>query len=225
VVVDSGSTDRTEEVARRFTDRFFRREWDGYGKQKQNALDRATGEWVLSIDADEVVTPELRASIEQALRDPGEWVGFRMELHTWFLDRWFGGRGWRRQWKMRLFRRGGARFSENRVHEGVVVDGPIGRLSGVLLHYHYRDMAHEVQKVNFYSTLAAQQLRAAGKRSGPAAPVFRGAAHFGKTYLLQGGFLYGRAGFVEAALNGLYGFLKYAKLWDAPRRDLEETRS
>jgi glycosyltransferase involved in cell wall biosynthesis len=223
VVVDSGSTDETEAVARRYTDRFYVEPWEGFGRQKQRALERARGDWILSVDADEVVSPELRRSIEAVLRDPPgpRIVGYRVRLHTRLFGRWFGTRGWDAEWKKRLFRRDRARFADTLVHEGIRLDGELGRLDGVLLHYHDRGMAYELQRIARYSELGARELHERGARSGPVAAVLRGAIHFLKRYVVQGAFLYGRAGFADASLKGVYGYLKYAKLWDLGRRARE----
>jgi glycosyltransferase involved in cell wall biosynthesis len=217
VIVDSGSTDRTEEIARRYTDRFFAMPWEGYGVQKQRALERATGDWVLSIDADEAVSPELRRSIEQSVRETGGAAGFRMELHTEFLGAWLGSRGWHREWKLRLFRRDLARFDASIVHEGIRLAGKVADLEGVLLHYHYRGFADQVEKVNRYSSLMAERQYAGGKRVGITASLTHGAAGFLKSFVLQGRFLHGHAGFVYAAFSGMYSFLKYLKLWELRR--------
>jgi glycosyltransferase involved in cell wall biosynthesis len=217
VIVDSGSTDRTEEIARRYTERFFVMPWEGYGVQKQRALERATGDWVLSIDADEAVSPQLRRSIEQSVLQPGGVAGFRMELHTEFLGAWLGSRGWHRERKMRLFRRDLARFDASIVHEGISLAGTVADLEGVLLHYHYRGFAHQIEKLNSYSSLMAERQYAGGKRVGITASVTHGAAGFLKSFVLQGRFLHGRAGFAYAAFSGMYGFMKYLKLWELRR--------
>lgn len=221
VVVDRGSTDATESIARRFTPHFHVREWEGFGVQKQRALELATGEWVLSIDADEVVTPELRQAVERCIAEPGGHAGFTVTLHTCFGGRWFGSRGWRVDRKLRLFRRDVARFSLNEVHEGVHLEGTVGRVSGTLLHFSYRDIAHHVEKMNQYSSAMARRLHARGRRSGPAAPVLRGIARFLRDYLAGGDFLYGRAGLLRSALAGYYAFLTYAKLWELQLRQAE----
>jgi glycosyltransferase involved in cell wall biosynthesis len=223
VVVDSGSTDRTEEVALRFTDRFEYREWGGFGRQKQHALDLATGEWVLSIDADEEVTPALRRAIEAAIAAPDGAAGFRLQRHTSFFGAWFGARGWRREWRLRLFLRDRARFSDSEIHERVLLDGRVRRLDGALLHYHFRDLAHQVAKLNQYSTAGARQRFDRGRRGGALQPVLRGASYFVKQYVLHGGFLYGRAGFLDAGMGAVYGFLTYAKLWELTRAESRGT--
>jgi glycosyltransferase involved in cell wall biosynthesis len=214
IVVDSGSQDRTEEITRRFTDQFHPRDWEGFGIQKQRALELCTGEWVLSIDSDEVVSPELRASIEQAIQAPGDHAGFQMKLATCFAGVWFGSRGWRADRKLRLFRREGSRFSTHIVHEGVELTGRIGKLQGLLLHHSYRDIEHLVSKSNHYSSGMAIRKREAGKRSTPAGAMLRGLGRFWRDWLLGGDFLYGGAGLTRSALAGYYTFLTYSKLWE-----------
>lgn len=220
VVVDSGSTDRTEEIVRRYTDRFIVREWEGWGPQKQRALEAATGEWVLSVDADEAVSPELAESIRRAIRSPGPFRGFEMELHLYDLGTWIGRRGWSRDWKLRLFRRDAARFSDPLLHEAVVVDGPVGRLEGPLLHHRVIEIAEQVEKMNRYTTLAARDKLERGRRSGTIKPFVMGLGWFIKSYLLRGGFLHGGRGLLRAGFQGIYNFLRYAKIWE-----LGESRS
>jgi glycosyltransferase involved in cell wall biosynthesis len=217
VIVDSGSTDRTAEIARRYTEHFQVRDWRGFGIQKQRALDLCTGEWVLSIDSDEVVSPELRASVERAIRAPGAHVAFRMKLATCFGGVWFGSRGWRADRKLRLFRRDLGRFSTHIVHEGVEIDGSVGWLEGLLLHYSYRDIEHFASKMNHYSSSMATRKLQSGARVGAVGAVLRGIARFWRDWLFGGDFLYGGAGLTRSALSGYYTFLTYAKLWEQAR--------
>ncbi len=217
VVVDSGSSDRTEEIVRSFTPHFQVRDWRGFGVQKQRALELCTGEWVLNIDSDEVVSPELRASIEQAIRAPAGKVAFRMKLATCFAGTWFGAKGWRADRKLRLFRRDLGRFSDHIVHEGVEIDGPVGWVDGLLLHFSYRDIEHYVAKMNHYSSsMATRKLEARGG-TGAFGAVLRGVARFWRDWLFGGDFLYGGAGLTRSALAGYYTFLTYAKLWERGR--------
>jgi glycosyltransferase involved in cell wall biosynthesis len=221
VLVDSGSTDRTEEIARRFTPHFHVREWRGFGLHKQAALDLATGDWVLSIDSDEVVTPELAASIRRAIAAPGDHIGYRMKLATCFEGVWFGSRGWRADRKLRLFRRDRGRFSQHIVHEGVELKGRTGRLDGLLLHYSYRDIAHYAEKMNFYSDGMATRRFEAGRRTSAPVALLRGVARFLRDYLFGGDFLYGGAGLVRSTLAGYYTFLTYTKLWERSRQNID----
>lgn len=219
VVVDSGSRDRTEEIVRSYTDRFYVLPYEGEGRMRQHTLDRATGQWMLYLDGDEVVTPALRQSIQAAIADPGPYAGFRVQLHTWFLGQWFGTRGWRREWKTRLFRKDCGTFPDRTVHVGAAVDGPVGSLDGVLLHYPYRDLAHAREKMDRYASAGAEILLSRGVRSSKPEAYARGGLRFLRDYLLGGDFLYGRAGLVRAGLMAHYTRAKYATVGAAaPRR-------
>ena len=210
VVVDSGSTDATAAIARRYTPHVHQRRYDGEGEQRLHALGLATGDWILALDGDEVVSPELADSIRAAIRRPDGNVGFRVQLHTWLLGTWIGTRGWRREWKLRLFSRGHGTFSRAPVHAGAEVAGRVGRLPGPLLHYPYRDLHHQVEKLNRYSTTMA-----AGSGGGSVlTAALRGWARFARDYLLGGDFLYGSAGFVRSVTSGYFTFLKHAKAWE-----------
>lgn len=219
VVVDSGSTDGTEAVARGWADRFVVREWEGFGFQKARALELAEGDWVLLLDADEVVSPSLAGDIDGALRAPGHNAGYWIHLQTWMLGRWFGTRGWWREWKLRLARRDRMRMVNPLVHERVEVDGPTDRLEGPLLHYHDRGLAHELHRIDRYSTLAAEQLLdRRGRPPGPWTALARAWTYGLQRYVVQNSFLHGGAGVVDASLRALYGFMKYAKAWERGRR-------
>lgn len=214
VIVDSGSTDETEAIARRHTEKFSFQAYAGHGRQRQRTLELSSGEWILYVDSDEIVTPRLAESIRSAVAAPGNRAGFRVELHTYFAGKWFGKRGWRKEWKLRLFRRGQGYFDDEPIHEGAVVDGPIGALNGQLLHYPYRDLEHLVDKMNRYSTAMAESGRAGERHGTPFGGLLRGMARFFRDYLIGGDFLYGGAGLVRSATAGYYAFLKYAKVWE-----------
>lgn len=218
VVVDAGSTDATLEIAGSHGARCLVREWPGYGIQKARAAREARGEWVLSVDADEVVSDELARSIRSAVADPGGRVGFEMACHTRFMGAWLGGRGWWTDWKLRLFRRDRGRFTRDPIHEGVRVEGPVGRLAGPLRHYPWASVAHRLEKDNRYGTLAALRDYRNGRRARALGPVARGVGWALKEYLLRGGFLHGRAGAIHAALSGAYAFQRASKLWELRRR-------
>lgn len=212
VVVDAGSADATPEIARRHGARVLVREWPGFGAQKQRALEAARGEWVVSVDADEVVTGELAASIADAVADPEGRAGFRMARHTRFLGTWLGSRGWWREWKLRLFRADRARFEDAPVHEGVLVDGPVGRLGGPLLHRPWRGVEHRLEKSNRYTTLEAELLYREGRRPGRLGPFAAGARWFVKAYLGRGALLHGVPGLVHAGLEAATAVERHAKL-------------
>ena len=219
IIVDSGSTDRTEEIARRFTTHFHFHAYGGHGSQRRRSFELSTGDWILYIDGDEVVTETLAASIQAAIANPGEHSGFRFQLHTWFLGQWFGTKGWRKEWKVRLFRRDRGTFDDRPIHEGASVEGSIGTLSGALLHYPYASVAHYVDKMNRYSSSMASVAREGGSMSSPLVAAFRGLARFLRDFLFGGDFLYGAAGLIRSSVAGYYTFLKYAKVWEDAHLD------
>ena len=213
VVLDSESSDGTAELCREFTPQVETvRDWPGFGPLKNRAVERARGEWVLSIDADEWVTPALRAEIEAALRAPGETVAFRMPRRSSYCGRFIRYSGWWPDHVTRLFRRGRARFSEDRVHERLQVDGGVGTLTQPLLHEAFRDLEQVLGKVNAYSSEGAQGLRERGARATLATAVAHGAWTFFRTYCLRAGFLDGREGFMLAVSNAEGTYYRYLKL-------------
>ena len=213
IVVDSGSTDDTVAVAQRLGARVqVTTDWPGFGAQKNRALDLATREWVLSIDADERVTPRLRASIEAALQ-AGSSSAYQINRRSSYCGQYMKHSGWSPDWIVRFFRRGSARFTDDAVHESLRVDGPVGTLEGDLLHDSFADFESVLDKVNRYSTAGAQALHARGKRSSPAQALARGFWAFVRTYLLQRGFLDGQRGLALAISNAEGTYYRYLKLW------------
>ncbi|SAL12181.1 LPS biosynthesis-like protein [Caballeronia sordidicola] len=219
VVVDGGSTDATIGIAEAHRARVVEaRDWPGFGPQKNRALDALTTDWVLSIDADEIVSPELGLAIREALAKPQADV-YAVDRLSNFCGHWIYHSGWYPDWIPRLFKRGAARFSDDLVHERLVLSQPgatkTARLQGKLMHYSYEDFETVLRKLDAYSTAGAQQRHAAGKRGSFSTAVLRGAWAFVRTYLLRLGFLDGRAGFMIAVFNAqtvYYRFLKLAQL-------------
>ena len=211
VVVDSGSSDATAEIASRRGARVVRKEWLGFGRQKQFAVEQAANDWVLCVDADEHVTPKLAASIRQALEAPVSPV-YRMARCNRFLGRWLRhGEGYP-DWSPRLFDRRNARWSDDEVHEKVLYAVTPGRLEGDLLHDSAEDLGRYMEKQNRYSALAAQQLYVQGQRAGMPELLLSPPVRFVKFYILRLGFLDGVPGFVHIAIGCMNSFLKYAKL-------------
>lgn len=212
VVVDAGSSDKTVAIAREFTDRVQFRAWDGYGAQKNFALDQCRGDWILSLDADERVSEALRKEIRGTLeRAPGE-AGFFLPRRNLFQGRWVRHGGLYPDWQLRLFRRGRGAFLERSVHESVRVDGATARLRAPLIHESYRSVADAVARLNRYSDLAAVDLAAAGRGGSLADLLVRPAWRFVSMYALRGGFLDGWRGLILAALHAHYVFLRAAKV-------------
>jgi glycosyltransferase involved in cell wall biosynthesis len=217
LVVDSGSTDGTVALAQRHGARVVHQDWLGYGPQKQFGATQARHRWILSLDADEIVTPALRDSIRAALSAPRH-PGYRVARRNRFMGRWLRhGEGYP-DWIVRLYDRQHARWNDNTVHERVIVDGPVGDLKGDLLHESERGLTDYLEKQNRYTTLQANALHARGKRASGLrlflSPVFR----FIKFYFLRLGFLDGVPGLVHIAIGCFNSFIKYAKLRDLQRR-------
>ena len=212
VVIDAGSSDKTLAIAREFTDRVLFRAWDGYGAQKNFALDQCRGDWVLSLDADERVSDTLREEIQATLRSgPGQ-AGFYVPRRNLFQGRWVRRGGLYPDWQLRLFRRGRGAFVERAVHESVRVDGPTGRLAEPLIHESYRSIGDAVARLNRYSDLAATELAAAGRGGSLADLLLRPTWRFLSMYVLRAGFLDGWRGLVLAGLHAHYVFLRAAKV-------------
>ena len=220
VVVDSGSTDGTTEVAARYGARVVLKEWLGFGRQKQFAVEQAAHDWVLCLDADERVSPELAASVVRALQAPVTPI-YRMARRNRFLGRWLRhGEGYP-DWSLRLFDRRHARWSDDNVHEKVlyaIAPGtPLGTLAGDLMHESGEDLGHYLEKQNRYTALAAQELHRRGQRAGLAEITLSPLLRFFKFYVLRLGFLDGMPGLVHISIGCMNSFMKYAKLMELTR--------
>lgn len=238
VIVDRRSRDRTAEVAREHGARVVVRDWPGYAAQKRRALELCRQPWALLLDADEVVSPALAREIAMELpggdRAPdrggsaakggggpapgsgrgsgGAPAGWEIPFHTRYLGRWLGRRGWYRERHLRLVRRERASVTGGPVHEGLEVDGPVGRLSGPILHHSYRDLVHHAEKIAVYARLKARGLREEGRRSTLVGAVARAAGGFLKGYVGKGRFLDGLPGLVWELMGAYYDLLTYAHL-------------
>ena len=213
VVLDSDSSDETARIAGECGAKVHTASgWPGYGPQKNRALALATGDWVLSLDADEWITPELRAEIERALATPGEHSAFKMPRLSSYCGRFMRHSGWWPDHVTRLFRRGRARFSDDLVHERLIVDGAIGALREPLRHEAIRDLDEALVKMNAYSTAGAMMQFERGKTASLTGAVWHGAWTFFRTYVLRAGFLDGREGFMLAVSNAEGAYYRYLKL-------------
>ena len=212
IVVDSGSTDQTCSIAKEMGAQVqVHADWPGFGPQKNRALGYAGKDWVFSIDADERVTPELRAEIEHAMRT-GKADGYYCPRLSQFCGQFVHHSGWYPDYVLRLFKRGAGKFSESLVHESVLLTGRSEKMKNPLLHYSYLTADDVERKVEHYSTAAAQQMFQAGKRSSRAGAALRGGWAFVRTYLLRLGVLDGSAGLNIARMNARTTYLKYRKL-------------
>jgi len=211
VLVDSGSSDATREIASRHGARVVQKDWLGFGPQKQFAVEQARHDWVLCLDADERVSPELRRSIERVLAAPAAPV-YRMARCNRFLGRWLRhGEGYP-DWSVRLFDRRRAHWSDEPVHEKIITAAPVHRLSGDLLHESAETLERYLDKQNRYTSLQADALHAGGRRAGAWQLILAPLARFIKFYFLRLGFLDGAPGLVHVCIGCMNSFNKYAKL-------------
>lgn len=213
VVVDSGSSDRTEEICRSFPAvRFFHHPWQGYGPQKTAALALTSHEWVFSLDADEIVTPELAQEILDATRSDTPYAGYRLRRKNMYRGQWIRHSGWWPDDILRLFRKETGRFNDRVVHESVEVAGPVGFLKGVIEHHSFNAPEDFLVKAQRYSVLGAAQMKRQKKKGGALRAVVRGLSAFIKSYIIKRGFLDGRAGLLIAVSNAVGVFYRIMKL-------------
>jgi glycosyltransferase involved in cell wall biosynthesis len=221
IVVDAQSTDDTVAIARERGARVEVRAWPGYAAQKNYAASIASHDWLLSLDADERVTPELASEIQALLAAGGEppTRGYRMPRVTYAFDRWIRTTDWYPDRQLRLYDRRAGRWNERRrVHESVTLDGDSpGELRGELQHVGYRGIAHHVGTINRYTTLAAEDLAAGGRTAGAIDLLVHGPAAFLRNYVLRGGWRDGSVGLVISLMNAYYALLKQIKLWELRR--------
>ena len=213
LVVDSGSIDGTPDLARARGARVIVRDWPGYAAQKNFAASEAAHDWILSLDADERVTPALANEIRGVLdAEPGA-AGYRIPRVTFHLGRWIRTTDWYPDPQLRLYDRRRARWKAKRVHESVEADTAPGMLRAELQHYAYRDVSHHHQTMDRYTTLAADEMFDSGRRAGVVDLAIHPWAAFLRNYLLRRGMLDGVPGFIISVMNAYYVFLKFAKLY------------
>ncbi len=214
VVVDSNSTDRTLEIASKHGALMaYPTDWPGFGPQKNRALDLATCDWVLSLDADERLTPALKSEILTAIHHSAHVDCFAIPRLSWYCGRFIRHSGWNPDYVDRLFKRGTARFSDDLVHERLIPKGAVAKLENPMLHYSFMNYEQVLDKLNRYSTASAEQAFAKGKTSNPLKAVLHGMWAFVRTYILRAGFLDGPQGFALAISNGQGTYYRYMKLW------------
>ncbi len=213
IVVDSGSTDDTADICRAMGVQFtVTADFPGFGPQKNRALDRATGDWVVSLDADEWITAELRDEMHAAMADPAAAAAYAVPRRSSFCGRYMKHSGWWPDYVVRLFRRDAARFSDDQAHERLLVDGTTRRLRRPLMHEAIGNMEQMLGKMNLYSSASARMLHARGRRASIGTAVLHGGWAFFRTYVLRLGFLDGREGFILAVANAEGSYYRYIKL-------------
>lgn len=216
LVIDSGSTDRTCEVAQQFGARVVSNvPWPGFAAQRNVGFDTARHDLVLFLDADERVSPTLHAEIEALRASNGPLkAGYRIARVARYMGRWIRGTDWYPDWQLRLFDRRLGRCQPALVHESVKVRGEVSRLRGEILHHPYRDISDHVRTIDDYTSLWSRQAFEAGRNTSFAEALSTASFALLRNYLLRGGLFYGRAGLVISVLNSYYTFLKFAKLME-----------
>jgi len=217
VVVDAHSTDETVAIARPLASVVVTREWKGYIDQKNYAAGLAKYDWILSLDADERATPELKKEIRALLASEPPARGYRIPRVSYYLGRWIRTTDWYPDLQLRLYDRRYGRWAGRYVHESVEVGGPVGRLRRDLQHFPYRDITHHLKTINRYTTLAAQQMSERGRRAGLLDVVARPPLAFLRNYVVRGGIRDAGPGLMVSLLNSYYVMLKFAKLWERTR--------
>jgi glycosyltransferase involved in cell wall biosynthesis len=217
IVVDSGSSDETVAIARARGARVDVRAWPGWVDQKNYAAMLARHDWIVSLDADERVSPGLAAEIQALLRREPPLHASRMPRATFHLGRWIRTTDFYPDYQTRLYDRRRAKWHGRHVHESVKVDGPSGQLTKELEHYSYRNLSDHLDRINAYSTLAARQMYESGRRANALHLLFHPPAAFLRNYILRRGFLDGTVGLTLSIVNAYSVFLKFAKLWELQR--------
>jgi glycosyltransferase involved in cell wall biosynthesis len=220
IVVDSFSEDRTISICQEYTNTVFQRPWPSHIEQKNFAIEQATQPWILCLDADEYLSPlaseEVICEVSQA-NNPCD--AFILPRHSYYLGRWINHGGWYPDYKLRLFKRGKARWGGRNPHDKLILEGKSQHLKGEILHMVYRDLSDQLKTVDSFSTIIAQEWLKEDKRFNPLALLFHPPIKFFETYIVKRGFLDGIPGLIISLVSSFYCFLKYAKLWELKRRN------
>lgn len=220
VVVDSGSSDDTMNIAKEFTDKTVSKKWEGYSTQKQFALDMANCDWVFSLDADERISEELRVEIENILRNGSNFDGYKISRKNHLLGRWIKSCFWYPDQQLRLFKKGKAKVTEVKVHEGFQIQGEAGILKGDIIHLSYQNLFDTFNKINRYSTLAAEER--VGKRQVKARDfIFHPVAAFLTDFISRKGYKDGIFGLMVALINMTTNLMMYMKIWEIQNKKKE----
>ena len=216
IVVDSGSTDRTVAIAEELGAKVYFHKMISFSGQRNHALDQTQADWVLFLDADERISSGLAQAIQKTIGLEPEHSGFKIPRRNYFLGQWV--RAWYPDQAIRLFRKGSGRYS-GLVHEALNIEGSVGVFCEDIIHYPYKDLETYMNKMNKYTTMAAQELNDRGRKATMIDILFRPLFATFKLYVLRRGFLDGLVGFLVSILSGVYVLLKYSKLYILQRRD------
>lgn len=217
IVVDSFSQDATVEICRAYTEKVYQHQWLGYVNQKNYALNLASNDWVLALDADERVSLELRQAIEKEWKRAGyqDYVGYYLPRHTYYLGKWINHGGWYPDYKLRLFRKRAGKWAGIDPHDRVVVQqGKTKKLKGDIHHYTYKNLSAQLRTIDKFSETTSRALGERGKRFSLFNLITRPPIKFIETYIFKMGWLDGLPGFIIAVNSAFYVFTKYAKMWE-----------
>ena len=220
VVLDSGSTDRTVEIALEYTEHVHVTDWPGHVEQKNRAISFSPTNWIISLDADERVSDELREEILDHLKTEPKVPGFSMPRLTWHLGQWIRHGGWYPDRKIRIFDRRKAHWAGFNPHDRISIEGTPIKLKGNLLHYSFKNLHHHLEGMDFFTNISGKEMEIRRERSPLLGMTVRAPWRFFRMLVLQKGYKDGFAGFILAGLGMIYVFLKYASLWE--RRQLKK---
>lgn len=220
VIVDSGSTDKTEEIAKSFNAKFYFQKWLGYGPQRNKAIELASSEWVLNIDADEEISEELAKKIVDIKDDKNDKIDvFKINFMSVCFGKKIKHGGWSNSYRIRLFKKNSGRFNENNVHEEFITNSHIGKINEYILHHSYSDLEDYFTKFNKYTTLGAIEYYKKNKKANLVSIVLNPIYKFIRMYFFRLGFLDGLEGFILAITSSLYTMVKYYKLKEIYRNN------
>jgi len=225
VIVDSGSTDNTVAICEQFGCTVYSRQFDGYGPQKQFAVSMANNDWILCIDADEVLTDGLIKEILSSIRNDAGYAGFSFPMNMVFLNKEFTFGRESGRYFLRLFNREKGGFTNDKVHEGIQVNGPVKKLNHIIQHYSYSSISQYLEKLNRYSTYSAEMAFKKGKNKSLPAVLFAIPYNFFKYYLLERNFLNGAKGFYWSVFSAWYHFAKYLKIKELHQKQLQKANN
>ena len=212
IVVDSESMDKTIELAKKFTDKIFIKKWEGYVLQKRYAMSLAKNDWVLSIDADERITPELQEEIQNL--SPDHFAGFKIRRKNFLMNKEITSCGWEKDYQLKLFKKDKADLNDRLVHEKFIVDGKVGTLNNAMLHYTFSSFTDYLNKINYYTSLKAQELFKTRKKIGGWTIFSHTVSSFFAFFFLRKGFKDGVYGLIISLLHSVSTMMNYLKLWE-----------
>lgn len=212
ILVDAESTDKTVELTKNFTSKIFVHKWEGFTKQKEFAVSKASNEWILNIDADERISSLLKDEIKNLTET--DIIGYYLRRESYFLSKHIKSCGWDSDYQLRLVRKSKVRLTDRLVHEGFAVEGKTGRLKNRLIHYTFTSIKKTINKINHYSSLRAEELFLKKKNVGGLTIIFHGLAAFFRFFIVLGGFKEGVHGLIISLFNSITTFLVYMKVWE-----------